>query len=89
MVASGEIAVSTGRLFNNDGRINVIVHKGAKVRVYQNSITCDELEGDAVVTSILRPNGWSDVRGRPVWRVKVRFPKDPVSYQRDVSEILA
>ena len=68
------------------------MEKGARVKVFENSITCEKLEGLATVTKVLLRHDWTDVFGNPVARCNVRFDKtrdgyyDRSSYERDVSQ---
>jgi hypothetical protein len=62
------------------------MEKGMKVKVFEDPITCKNLEGIATVTRVLRRESWNDEYGNPVVRCNVRFMKAECVYERDVSQ---
>ncbi len=60
--------------------------RGLSVMVYQDPIALTKPEGLAVITKVLRQEGWRDSQGRQIWRCKVRFRDDRCVYERDISQ---
>ena len=60
--------------------------RGTSVLVYQDPIALTKPEGHAVITKVLRQEGWCDSQGRQIWRCKVRFRGERGAYERDISQ---
>ena len=69
-------------------RMHESIKAGALVQVFDRPITCEQLEGIAKVTKVLRVEDWNDVHGRTIVRCNVRFPNDGNRVvERDVSAL--
>jgi hypothetical protein len=60
--------------------------KGDRVNVYADPITVRDPEGKATITSVPEPAHKNDLKGRPIFRVLVRFDGEEENHFRWVSE---
>jgi hypothetical protein len=65
-----------------------IPKEGMKCTVFQDPITHQKKEGEAIITKFISSMDYKDDMGKPIYRCSVHFYADDSGYsvQRDISE---